>query len=1306
VSYDGTTPALEQDFSYSTSWGQWTAWTQKTTTVTTKDLLRSGQPSFQTVYTYVPGPNTSSAQPGEGVGGGPVSFNAANAVESSIVYKDWNGAVLQTVTKTWSDANHLQAECTTLDNGSIGGTFYTYSQPGGNKIPMVITDKKEYDYGLVSTACTQPSTTPTRETVTNYQSFADTPLYPTGPSIYDRPSSVQTYDHGTLIAETDYAYDQTSVTAVSPSPLWHDETNYSTSYNNRGNLTTKTVKCLQSGCANAVTTYTYDETGQVLSMTDPCGNGTCTDMPSGTAHTTNYSYADSFVSGDKYTSGVTAPGNTNSYLTQITNPQTNGVSHIEKFSYDYASGQLTVSVDQNGQTTKYRYDDPFARLTESDYPDGGQTLVTYNDSVPSVTTSKKLNTSGQLLTSVNIMDGMGHVTETQLTSDPEGTDFTATTYDGLGRVYQDYNPTRCNPPTSNCGESTWGYNTNTYDALGRATSVVKADGSNSTVTTKYCGISTLVTDEAGHWRRSETDGLGRLIEVDEPNSKTATVGACPAQGDPIWITTYTNDALNDLLSVTQGGSRRRSFTYDSLKRLLTSTNPEAGTVTYGYDTNGNMITKVSPAPNQTGTTTVTTNYAHDALNRLTVKSFSDTTPTVTYGYDNVNPSGCTHPPLTITNGIGRRTSMCDAGGTEAWSYDTMGHQVVEQRSTGGQTKTTNYAYNLVGSLATLTYPSGRTITYTYDSAGRPSDTVDIANSINYVVGSCSNGASSPSSGACYAPTGALSQMQNGTNLVSTYLYNSRLQPCWFYATTGTALPTSTLCTDSATAGNILDLKYNFNLGSGDNGNVIGITNDRDSTRTQSFSYDSLNRITSAQTSSTTGSNCWGETYTIDQWANLTAIGALSGYAGCTQENLSVSVATNNQLSSTAYAYDAAGNMLTDAANTYTYNSEGEIASAASVNYTYDGDGDRLEKSSGKLYWYGAGTEILDESDTSGNFTNEYVFFGGKRIAMRNVSSGTIYYYEDDMLGSSRTMVQAGQTSLCYDGDFYPFGGERIVTNTCAQNYKFEGKERDTETGNDDFGARYYSSRLGRWLSADWSSVPVPVPYANLTNPQTLNLYAMVSDNPETFADLDGHSCVMGISYVTCVGEDTGEGGDYGPVGDEAGLKQQQTNKQLGAMQQAQYQLSQKAQQQNTNQSNPQTRNNQQSTSGINPNYKLPTGDILLKKASDFSAGAGDVLSLGTTYLARKYIFHSDSVVDKKSGAYFAGAATGTAIGAAIGATGGALAEGKTGALFGRGGGFFNRGIVRFGWYWSKTEDAIGLRIGPARTGIHIPFYFP
>ena len=47
-------------------------------------------------------------------------------------------------------------------------------------------------------------------------------------------------------------------------------------------------------------------------------------------------------------------------------------------------------------------------------------------------------------------------------------------------------------------------------------------------------------------------------------------------------------------------------------------------------------------------------------------------------------------------------------------------------------------------------------------------------------------------------------------------------------------------------------------------------------------------------------------------------------------------------------------------------------------------------------------------------------------------------------------------------------------------------------------------RIGRFLSPDWSGVPAPVPYAELTNPQTLNLYQFVKNDPETFADVDGH----------------------------------------------------------------------------------------------------------------------------------------------------------------------------------------------------------
>jgi RHS repeat-associated protein len=201
-------------------------------------------------------------------------------------------------------------------------------------------------------------------------------------------------------------------------------------------------------------------------------------------------------------------------------------------------------------------------------------------------------------------------------------------------------------------------------------------------------------------------------------------------------------------------------------------------------------------------------------------------------------------------------------------------------------------------------------------------------------------------------------------------------------------------------------------------------------------------------------------------------------------------------------------------NSYLWNAESEIKTAGGLNYSYDGDGDRVEKSNGKIYWYGAGTQVLDESDGSGNITDEYVYFGGKRVAHRVVSGNSVYYYAEDLLGSSRALATSAG-GMCYDADFYAYGGEHDYTNTCAQNYKFTGKERDPETNNDDFDARYYSSAYGRFLSADWSSTPSPVPYANLTNPQTLNLYAMVSDNPESFADLDGHFETVQTTPGTC-----------------------------------------------------------------------------------------------------------------------------------------------------------------------------------------------
>jgi RHS repeat-associated protein len=78
--------------------------------------------------------------------------------------------------------------------------------------------------------------------------------------------------------------------------------------------------------------------------------------------------------------------------------------------------------------------------------------------------------------------------------------------------------------------------------------------------------------------------------------------------------------------------------------------------------------------------------------------------------------------------------------------------------------------------------------------------------------------------------------------------------------------------------------------------------------------------------------------------------------------------------------------------------------------------------------------------------------------------------------------------------------------SAASNYRTvsTGKERDAESGNDYFGARYYASTMGRFLSPDWSAKEEPVPYAKLDDPQTLNLYSYVQNNPLSRVDKDGH----------------------------------------------------------------------------------------------------------------------------------------------------------------------------------------------------------
>src|SRR5439155_4892993 len=148
--------------------------------------------------------------------------------------------------------------------------------------------------------------------------------------------------------------------------------------------------------------------------------------------------------------------------------------------------------------------------------------------------------------------------------------------------------------------------------------------------------------------------------------------------------------------------------------------------------------------------------------------------------------------------------------------------------------------------------------------------------------------------------------------------------------------------------------------------------------------------------------------------------------------------------------------------------------------SYDGDGNRVKKTNGSIgtiYWRDASGEAINEANLAGTMQNEYVFLGGKLVARRDVPTGHKHYYFSDHLGSA-SVITSDLGVIQEESDYYPYGGEIAISNGDPNNYKFTGKERDTESTLDYFGARHYASMLGRFMTPDWSEDPKPVPNAN------------------------------------------------------------------------------------------------------------------------------------------------------------------------------------------------------------------------------------
>jgi RHS repeat-associated protein len=310
-----------------------------------------------------------------------------------------------------------------------------------------------------------------------------------------------------------------------------------------------------------------------------------------------------------------------------------------------------------------------------------------------------------------------------------------------------------------------------------------------------------------------------------------------------------------------------------------------------------------------------------------------------------------------------------------------------------------------------------------------------------------------------------------------------------------------------------------------------------------IAYDSLNRLVSDTATSgayNTQYGCW----TYDSFGNRTSEAMSTTPCGNNPPLMSwatYNVSNTNRMdtdsTSTLYGatpgYDPTGNLKSDGGNTYLYDAEDRICAVQSTpvagftlmtGYLYDADGNRVAKgtltnwscdpgTSGfqltESYVLGQAGEQLTTLDGNNNWQRTNVYGGGKLLATYDRNG--LHFHLADPLGSRRLQTSAaGQPEL--DCQSLPFGDQQYcfpdpnspATADDATPLHFTGKERDTESGNDYFGARYYASSMGRFMSPDWSAKMEPVPYAKLDNPQTLNLYAYVGNNPLRFVDADGH----------------------------------------------------------------------------------------------------------------------------------------------------------------------------------------------------------
>ena len=139
------------------------------------------------------------------------------------------------------------------------------------------------------------------------------------------------------------------------------------------------------------------------------------------------------------------------------------------------------------------------------------------------------------------------------------------------------------------------------------------------------------------------------------------------------------------------------------------------------------------------------------------------------------------------------------------------------------------------------------------------------------------------------------------------------------------------------------------------------------------------------------------------------------------------------------------------------------------------------------------------------------------ILLPSITFAKGYYFHEDYLGGSSVVTdEEGNVAATYE--YMPYGElyeENIYDEDFSNSYKFTGQEEDTETGLYYYGARYYGAGVGRFMSKDPAVYDERL-FENLEDPQSLNAYAYVRNNPVKYTDPRGEATYNVTSYFTSI----------------------------------------------------------------------------------------------------------------------------------------------------------------------------------------------